>query len=74
MKSKNSAKKLSAAEQKIQTLFAKIALDHCFVETLEARNSDSLDFHDVSVWGLKSALQAAYEAGMQASRATTVHS
>ena len=74
MKSQNSAKKLSVAEQKIQALFAKIALDHCFVETLEVRNSDSLDCHDVSVWGLKSALQAAYEAGMQASRATTVHS
>ena len=74
MKSKNSAKKLSAAEQKIKALFAKIALDHCFVETLEARNSDSLDFHDVSVWGLQSSLQAAYEAGMQASRATSVHS
>lgn len=31
--------------------------------TLETRNSDSLDFHDISVWSLKKALLAAYEAG-----------
>ena len=55
----NSAKKLSKAKQNIQTLLAKIALDHCFVETLETRNADRLDFHSVSVWGLQSALQAA---------------
>ncbi|MGH1399126.1 MAG: DUF6900 domain-containing protein [Alphaproteobacteria bacterium] len=28
-------------------------------------HSDSLDFHDVAVWCLKDALQAAYEAGLQ---------
>ena len=44
----------------------KIALDHLFIETLETRNSDRLDFHEVSVWGVKSALIAAYEAGRQA--------
>jgi hypothetical protein len=36
--------------------------------TLETRNSDHLDFHDVSVWGVKSALMAAYEAGRQAAK------
>lgn len=41
----------------------KIALDHLFVETLETRRSDSLDFHDCSVWGIKEALVAAFEAG-----------
>lgn len=40
-----------------------IATDHLFIETLETRNSDRLDFHDVSVWGIKAALEAAYEAG-----------
>ncbi len=34
--------------------------------TLEARYSDSLDFHEVSVWSLKKALIAAYEAGLEA--------
>lgn len=33
------------------------------LETLETRNSDSLDFSDQSVWSLKKALEAAYEAG-----------
>lgn len=34
------------------------------VETLEARRSDRLDFHDLHVWTIKSALEAAYLAGM----------
>ena len=42
-----------------------IATDHLFIETLETRNSDRLDFHDVSVWAVKAALQAAFEAGQQ---------
>ena len=33
------------------------------LETLETRRSDSLDFHDLAVWQIKQALQAAYEAG-----------
>jgi len=44
-------------------LFESIALDHLFIETLQTRHRDSLDFHDVSVWGVKSALQAAFDAG-----------
>ena len=47
-----------------------IALDHLFIETLETRNSDRMDFHEVSVWGVKSALMAAYEAGRQAASRT----
>ena len=45
-----------------------IALDHLFIETLETRNSDRMDFHEVSFWGVKSALMAAYEAGRQAAK------
>ena len=37
-----------------------------FIDTLERRNSDSLDFHDVSVWTLKEALETAYIAGLNA--------
>ena len=29
----------------------------------ETRGSDGLDFHDLAVWQIKQALQAAYEAG-----------
>ncbi|WP_425287682.1 DUF6900 domain-containing protein [Pseudomonas indica] len=45
-----------------------MALDHLFIDNLETRNSDRLDFHEVSVWGVKSALIAAYEAGRQAAK------
>jgi len=34
---------------------AQIAREHLHIETLETRRSDSLDFHDVSVWGVKAA-------------------
>jgi hypothetical protein len=47
-------------------LLEQIAKKHLFIETLETQHSDRLDFHDVSVWGVKSALQAAYEAGRKA--------
>ena len=41
----------------------KIAQETVWVDTLETRMSDSLDFYDISVWGLKYALQKAYELG-----------
>ena len=44
-------------------LLLEIAQKHLHVETLEERKSDSLDFHEVSVWGIKDALEAAYAAG-----------
>ena len=49
----------------IDQIFALIAEKHLFIETLETRNSDSLDFHDVSVWGVRSALEAAFKAGVE---------
>ena len=52
-----------ASQQNIDQLLTKIAKKHLSLETLETRNSDSLDFHDVAVWSLKDALQEAYEAG-----------
>lgn len=36
------------------------------IDTLETQRSDRLDFHDVAVWSLKAALEAAYQAGQQA--------
>jgi hypothetical protein len=47
-------------------LLDQIAKEHLFIETLETQHSDRLDFHDVSVWGVKAALQAAFEAGRKA--------
>ncbi|PIT76670.1 hypothetical protein [Limnohabitans sp. JirII-31] len=48
------------------SLLEQIALKHFFVQTLQTQNRDSLDFHDVSVWAIESALKAAFEAGVQA--------
>jgi hypothetical protein len=36
------------------------------VKTLKTRNSDSLDFHDLSVWSIRAALEDAFIAGMTA--------
>ena len=49
-------------------LFTAIAKEHLGIGTLETRRSDSPDFHDVSVWGVRAALEAAYEAGAHAER------
>ena len=46
-----------------ESLILEIATRHFFVETLETRNSDQLDFHDVAVWAMRAALEDAYEAG-----------
>ena len=56
--------------QQLDKLLAQIAREHLFIETLETRNHDRLDFHDVSVWGVKSALMAAYQAGLAAGQNT----
>ena len=45
-----------------------IANDVLGIETLDARKSDSLDFHDLAVWQIRKALEAAYEAGRKAIR------
>lgn len=47
---------------------ARIARDILRIETLETRKSDSLDFHDVAVWSIKEALEAAYRAGQEGAR------
>lgn len=41
----------------------RIAKEHLDIECLETMNMDSLDFHEVAVWGVVDALQAAYEEG-----------
>lgn len=42
---------------------AEIAARVLGIATLAIQNSDSLDFHDLSVWSIREALEAAYEAG-----------
>ncbi len=54
-------------EQKtLDQVLEEIARNILSIETIETRNSYSLDFHDVSVWSLRKALQEAYELGRNA--------
>mgnify|MGYP001562502393 CR=1 FL=1 len=43
---------------------AEIARVHLYIETLETRGHDSMDFHALAVWNVLAALEAAYLAGM----------
>ncbi len=61
-------------DKNLNKLFEQIALKHFFIETLETQHSDRLDFHDVSVWAVKSALEAAYAAGIEAGKNTSTTS
>ena len=48
-------------------LLTDIAKRHLLVEeTLETRNSDSLDFHNCAVWSIADALEEAYQLGCDA--------
>ena len=52
----------------LDTLLTDIAQRHLRIDTLESRRRDSLDIHEVSVWELRDALEAAYRAGMEQGR------
>lgn len=54
---------------KLHQLLTQIARERIGIETLETRNSDDLDFHQVAVWSLRNALEAAFKAGQQAGSA-----
>jgi len=49
--------------EKTNETLREIAGQHLGIDTLETQKSDRLDFHEVSVWGLRDALEAAFEAG-----------
>ena len=55
------------ADPKLDTLIADLARRYFGAETLETQNTGD-DFHEVAVWSIKSALQAAFEAGRRAER------
>ncbi len=63
----------SMTQRALDQLLEHIARQHLSIETLQTQRSDQLDFHDVSVWSVKSALQAAFEAGKQAERVEASH-
>jgi hypothetical protein len=61
-------KRPSKRKPTLDELLAAIAKETLHIDTLETRKSDSLDFHDVAVWSVKAALEAAYRAGLAAAK------
>jgi hypothetical protein len=51
------------SELTMNTEIERIGRELLGLETLETRNSDSLDFSEQAVWTLRRALEAAYNAG-----------
>jgi len=49
--------------KRMNATIEKIAREILDLETLETRKMDSLDFHDMAVWEIRKALEAAYNAG-----------
>ena len=43
----------------------KIAKKHLWIDTLDIRGLDSLDFHEVAVWSIEKALTEAYREGQR---------
>jgi len=60
------AKRKSTPEAARDALILDIAQRRFFLETLETRNRDRLDFHDVAVWAIRDPLEEAFEAGRRA--------
>jgi hypothetical protein len=62
--------KTTPAKAPSEALLLEIATKHFHsIETLETRNRDRLDFHDVAVWAIQAALEEAFEAGRRAGAA-----
>ena len=51
-------------QELLQKILTGIAEKNLGMVTLETRNNDFLDFHDLAVWQIKEALEDAFIAGM----------
>jgi hypothetical protein len=58
------------AAKRMDEAVAQIAKETLYIETMETRSSDELDFHDLAIWRIRAALEAAYKAGAEATWAT----
>lgn len=65
---RSTARTTNRATKKRDEVIEAIARNILEIETLAERKRDALDFHEVSVWGLKDALLAAYELGLAAAK------
>jgi len=52
--------------RQLDDILREIARETLDIETLDTRDSDRLDFHELPVWMLRDSLEAAYEAGRAA--------
>ncbi len=66
--SNSTTRTTNRANKKRDEAIEAIARNILEIETLAERKRDALDFHEVSVWGLKDALLAAYELGLAAAK------
>lgn len=55
----------------IEPLLTAIAKAYLRIETLQARDSDSLDFYSLSAWEIREALAAAFQTGVQLGASVT---
>jgi hypothetical protein len=55
--------RMQTNKDSIENLLEQIARAKLGIATLKTQSSDSLDFHEVAVWRLREALEAAFEAG-----------
>ena len=62
------AKTTKNAQTKKDAAIQNIAREVLQLETLETRLLDELDFHNLAVWQIREALEAAFEAGRQTKR------
>ena len=56
------------SEKEINRVLETIAKEVGYIDTLETRMSDHLDFYDMSVWCMKAMLRAEFDAGYKAAK------
>lgn len=59
-------KKTTTTSARTHKTLEQIAQAHLNIPTLTERKMDDLDFHNVGVWEVRRALEAAYQAGLAA--------
>lgn len=68
----NETPEMTIEEPTPNPILTDIARRYLGIPTLEKRNSDVQDFHDLAVWNIQAALTAAFEAGYMESQAMIV--
>lgn len=59
---------INNSDDRARTTMLKDTCTTLGIRTLETRNSDRLDFHELAVWSIKAVVEAAYDAGLAQGR------